>query len=97
MAIGKGRVVRQGGIMATGWLPADQVKCSHAGDGCRSEHNHRTSLRQQSTLKENVLLVVGSLRRERRHEGGGGLSVLLGNGYERSHVLWVDYMSNSDY
>ena len=40
---------------------------------------------------------VGSLRRERRHEGGGGLSVLLGNGYERSHVLWVDYMSNSDY
>ena len=26
-----------------------------------------------------------------------GLSVLLGNGYERSHVLWVDYMSNSDY
>ena len=36
------------------------------------------------------------LRGERRHEGRG-LSVLLGNGYERSHVLGADYMSNNDY
>ena len=32
-----------------------------------------------------------------RRDGGRGLSVLLGNGYEGSHVLGVDYMSNNDY